>query len=361
MMCSLLRIISFLILITNSFLYASDEARELPHNGRNRQLIVWQEPPAFKSPSFSEIKDSIARKSFIIQKRDLKLMDYTNILAESWISAQCNEKIITPFLYQISKNGKVGYVLGSCHYVPLSFFSEEVLNIIMSCQNFIGESSGNKPVSRADLEGSGLLINTDRRGEDWFEELDEVIKNYLTYVFKYTSKNLSKEVNMGEIAFNLAILIYKTCPQQLYSMDQGIQGFFLKSNVYSLEGLDQFIDHLLPEVSSYSLEEWQEELYFNLRSGQGIIDESSKNFILNYKKGLIVVGPDTFLDDGCIIPRNLNWMKVWHSYFDKLDKPLFCVGAAHLFGEYGILNLLFQTGYSVEYPFGLPLPVCEIG
>ncbi|WP_198027329.1 TraB/GumN family protein [Candidatus Paracaedibacter symbiosus] len=356
-----MRITSSLILLTNSFLYASDDASELQQNNRNGQLIVWQEPLAFKLHSeFTKIKDIIERESFIIQKRDLKLMDYTNILGEAWISAQSNEKIITPFLYQISKNGKIGYVLGSCHYVPLSFFSEEFLNVITSCRNFIGECGGNKPLSRVDLENSGLLINIGRREEDWFEDLDEVIKNYLTYIFKHSSKNLSKEVNIGEMTLKLAILIYKMSPQQLYSMDQEIEELFPKSNVYSLEKFEQVIDYMLPKFSSSVLEEWQEELYSNLRSGQGFIDESSKNFILNYKQGLLVVEPDTFLDNGSIIPRNLNWMKAWHSYFDKLDKPLFCIGAAHLFGEHGILNLLLQTGYSIEYPFGLALPICEI-
>lgn len=178
-------------------------------------------------------------------------------MGESWVSAQSRKKITRPFLYKISKNDKAGYVLGSCHVVPLSFFSEEILDIITNCQNFIGESAGNKPISHVDLQNSGLLTNPEKAGEDWFKNLDEPIKNYLFYFFKYIGKNIHKEVKIGEMMFKFAVLTYRMGAHQLYSMDQHIEDFFPKNNVYSLEEFDQTIGHILSHFSSCFLEEWQ--------------------------------------------------------------------------------------------------------
>lgn len=52
------------------------------------------------------------------------------------------------------------------------------------------------------------------------------------------------------------------------------------------------------------------------------------------------------IEDELLIQRNKNWIPVISNYISK--KPVFiAVGAMHLPGEYGLLNLLKQNGYSL--------------
>ncbi|WP_175282076.1 TraB/GumN family protein [Candidatus Odyssella thessalonicensis] len=276
------------------------------------------------------------------------------------MSAQSVHKISKPFLYRLIKDNKVGYFLGSCHYIPLSFFSEEFFKIIQNCQNFVGESSGTPPVTREVLEKVGAIITSSNKEEHWFESLDDLTRIYLNHIFQSRSSCLIKEMALKEATFPLAFLIYKMCAQQKIGMDQQIEELFPRTHIYGLETIAESLPLMLPEIAVPSLMEWQEQLYTCIYSGKGILDESSREFIVNYQNGIITVETDLFRKDGGLISRNYNWMKVWHKYFADLDTPLFCVGAAHIFGEHGILNLLLQADYYIEYPFGLPLPRCEL-
>lgn len=314
----------------------------------------------YSSPAGETLVERIYGDSFNTQVRDLKLIDNADLLGDIWFQEQSREKIKRPFLYRISKNDRVGYVLGSCHNAPLSFFSEEMIDIMKSCRNYIGESAADTPLSRMDLENAGLLINIEKEDENWFDELDDPIKNYLTYIFKECSQKLSKEVDIGEMTLGFAKLVYEMCTQQRYCMDDEIKSLFPTANVHSLEKFENMIVHIPCVTPPPLLKEWQDALYYDLTTGQGINNQYIKDFILDYKQGSLFLKADIFLENSFVTPRNFNWMDIWHHYFETLDNPLYCVGAAHLFGEYGILNLLFQAGYSIEYPFNAPYPTCDI-
>jgi uncharacterized protein YbaP (TraB family) len=54
------------------------------------------------------------------------------------------------------------------------------------------------------------------------------------------------------------------------------------------------------------------------------------------------------LYDSLLVQRNLNWMPIIESMFSDSDTEFVLVGAAHLVGEDGLLNMLRKKGYEVR-------------
>tara|TARA_R100001377_G_scaffold69207_2_gene44511 strand:- start:105 stop:998 length:894 start_codon:yes stop_codon:yes gene_type:complete len=54
------------------------------------------------------------------------------------------------------------------------------------------------------------------------------------------------------------------------------------------------------------------------------------------------------LYDSLLVQRNLNWMPIIESMFGDSDTEFVLVGAAHLVGEDGLLNMLRNKGYQVR-------------
>lgn len=54
------------------------------------------------------------------------------------------------------------------------------------------------------------------------------------------------------------------------------------------------------------------------------------------------------LYDSLLVQRNLNWMPIIESMFGDADTEFVLVGAAHLVGEDGLLNLLRNKGYGIR-------------
>lgn len=54
------------------------------------------------------------------------------------------------------------------------------------------------------------------------------------------------------------------------------------------------------------------------------------------------------LYDSLLVQRNLNWMPIIEAMFGDTDTEFVLVGAAHLVGEDGLLNLLRNNGYDVR-------------
>lgn len=76
------------------------------------------------------------------------------------------------------------------------------------------------------------------------------------------------------------------------------------------------------------------------RSGN---DESLDTLFVNdMKEGY----PELY--DSLLVQRNLNWMPIIEAMFGDADTEFVLVGAAHLVGEDGLLNLLRNNGYEVR-------------
>jgi len=65
-------------------------------------------------------------------------------------------------------------------------------------------------------------------------------------------------------------------------------------------------------------------------------------FVKDMKEGY----PELY--DSLLVQRNLNWMPIIESMFSDSDTEFVLVGAAHLVGEDGLLNMLHKKGYEVR-------------
>lgn len=59
---------------------------------------------------------------------------------------------------------------------------------------------------------------------------------------------------------------------------------------------------------------------------------------------------EDFNSNSHVAIRDFNWIKKLPKYFDEFPRPLFAVGAIHLFGEYGLLSLLEKSGFAIGEP-----------
>jgi uncharacterized protein YbaP (TraB family) len=95
----------------------------------------------------------------------------------------------------------------------------------------------------------------------------------------------------------------------------------------SLEDLDE-----LDESMTQMLGAW--------RSGDDELLDTL--FVRDMKEGY----PELY--DSLLVQRNLNWMPIIESMFNDADTEFVLVGAAHLVGEDGLLNLLRNKGYEIR-------------
>lgn len=95
----------------------------------------------------------------------------------------------------------------------------------------------------------------------------------------------------------------------------------------SLEDLDE-----LDESMTQMLSAW--------RGGNDALLDTL--FVSDMKEGY----PELY--DSLLVQRNLNWMPIIESMFNDADTEFVLVGAAHLVGEDGLLNLLRNKGYEVR-------------
>lgn len=95
----------------------------------------------------------------------------------------------------------------------------------------------------------------------------------------------------------------------------------------SLEDLDE-----LDESMTQMLGAW--------RSGDDELLDTL--FVRDMKEGY----PELY--DSLLVQRNLNWMPIIESMFNDADTEFVLVGAAHLVGEDGLLNLLRNKGYAIR-------------
>ncbi len=130
--------------------------------------------------------------------------------------------------------------------------------------------------------------------------------------------------------------------------------------VSALETPGQQIDLLIDVLESQSASEVEEALN-EIMDNPGILASESIELIEAWNSGdlkqmeaLLDQGADSVeLNRRLLDERNENWMPALVSYLNSNRKELVIVGAGHLIGSSGLLELLRNAGYQLE---ALPLP-----
>ncbi len=127
----------------------------------------------------------------------------------------------------------------------------------------------------------------------------------------------------------------------LMGMDYELINYFEKEkkSILGLESLEE-VSTYFEQISLMNLKDIIEVKY-----GFGSIEEDEQ--IQRYLKGDLSIIQEDEIDEE-VKQRNLSWIPNILDYHIMHGKEaIFCVGYSHLFGEFGLLNLLKENGFKI--------------
>ncbi|MEM9806731.1 MAG: TraB/GumN family protein [Cyanobacteria bacterium P01_D01_bin.56] len=127
-------------------------------------------------------------------------------------------------------------------------------------------------------------------------------------------------------------------------------------DVLALETIDEqlgFLDNLSAPIQA----DLVEQTLLELDTLETVVDSmvsAWKSGDVSTFEGFITEGfvdfPEVY--DALLVQRNQNWIPVIESFINQSDDYLIVVGAAHLVGENNVVELLQESGYTVEQTGG---------
>lgn len=282
-------------------------------------------------------------------------------------------------LYQISGNGleKPSYIVGTYHLAPSSFTDsiQGLRDVIKSCQQVYGElvqSEMLKPNIAAKAQQAMMLPEGMTLSKLFTPEEMTRIKDY--------ANNLA-----GPLAGSVIVSQMEGMTPQAVSTTLEVLNYVKKSNSLDVaNGIDLYLQQYATELGKevggletvdFQLQtlfrsntiERQKQLLLCMVDHPDIIDQIAE-LVIKYYFAQDLEGLKTAMDikigDACdstpeedarlIDNRNADWLTKMPAIMQD-KSTLFAVGAAHLIGEKGVLNLLREAGYNVSpYPNKLP-------
>lgn len=262
-------------------------------------------------------------------------------------------------LYEISGNGitKSSYLFGTHHMIPIDKVVEipGVFRAFNDCDAVISEFVDDNPeeMQRQILAASKMelsildLLN---------EEEENLIDSALQAELGLSLTNV-QYMRPNVIAMIYEMTMYERIVAQKQD-DMSIDSYFqvaateLGKAVYGLETLDKQLDILLRSVS---LEQQAKNLIETIRSADNI---KQLNFSIDsaYTEGNIDLLYELLLKEEemteaekflLVDERNLDWLSKIEMYI-KSEPCFIAVGALHLPGKEGLINILRKTGYKVK-------------
>ena len=262
-------------------------------------------------------------------------------------------------LYEISGNGlsKSSYLVGTHHMVPVETATKinGVFRAFNDCSAIVGEFVDDNPA-----EIQRQILKASKMDESIFKLLTPEEATLLDSALQ-AELGLSL-ANVQYMRPNVIAMIYEmtVCERILKSNsgDMSIDSYFqiaaseLGKAVYGLETADDQIKMLLRSIP---LERQTEILVKTIRSTETIISENARLDSL-YVSGnldalytMLIETEDMteaekflFVDE-----RNMAWLPKIEEYI-KQEPCFIAVGALHLPGNEGLINLLRKAGYKVK-------------
>lgn len=282
--------------------------------------------------------------------KNLKQVITTLLLIVTFsVNAQNNEKTN---LWKIEGDSiKTSYLFGTIHLLPQKDFklSEKVKKAFNNCNKVALEMDMADPSFATDA----MRLSQLKEGEELSSYMDED-------EYKLLDNFLKENVQVGLEAFNkfkpitlMSIIMmakYKDEPFASYEMT------FIemtKEANKEMEGLETFEDQM-KALDSQPYDE-QIDTYIEMIEEAEETDKSYKTLLDLYLAEDVdgmYDNMDEFMDGNTELlkklldDRNNNWIpKI--TEFSKEDSIFYAVGAAHLGGEQGVINLLKKAGYTV--------------
>lgn len=252
------------------------------------------------------------------------------------IRKPAQQKIENPFLYRLSKDGKVSYLFGSQHLgISGSQLPESVWQALKESPNFMAEDLVDDEVKPelskvARFEKDILFANTQSRmrirGIDLnkFSKEDSILKVCIQYIY---ADALPKWAKLDEELTEIA----KKMKKMRWALDEASDMTEVLVRSSKVCDLNQLAQNLSPEMASHNY--WaSQERYIRGQEELLIPDQNS----------------DLWMK---ISVRNSKWLgKIGLAH--KSGGAFITVGALHLGGPKGLLNLLKAQGFEiVRFPY----------
>lgn len=312
-------------------------------------IFLFSQTNAMDLRSSLEEQKIISKETECLDLDDLYFWDYTDILGTQWLKNN-TPNIVTPFLYPIYKDGKMGFLLGTDHTLPLDCFDDSILQLLKSCKSLIVENIEER-MTRAILIENKLINENSTYDTWWLHDLPSPLKGYFHLLLQHVYSQCPRDFHLWELTPSAAWHAYISSHYQ-NGMEQGLEDCIVGPK----NGLETLKESIVPDgesvtETSLTSDDLIERLEEIQPSGNYFKYVGEAHTSLNYAQGTLHVSQED-LDEtndpnSEISYRNLNWMERWDAHFADLDRPLFAVGALHLVGDYGLFSLLRKRGYTI--------------
>ena len=267
-------------------------------------------------------------------------------------------------LYKVSGNGAKGdsYVMGTHHLAPISILDSlesfnSAINSVDAVYGEIDQSEMNSPQTQQKMMMAAMAPTDSTLSKvftkEQFDSIDNVLKKYSG---GQAALNMLEPMIPTLVSQQLAILInMQVIPnfnpmQQLDTHVKAI-GAQAGKEVNGLETVEFQINVLFGDPISKQAEDLLESIRKEDMMKSFSFDLYNAYITQDIEKlRQLMIDPDLGLEPEdeakMLTNRNINWVNQLKTILPQ--KSVFvCVGAGHLPGENGVLNLLRQAGYTI--------------
>ena len=261
---------------------------------------------------------------------------------------------VKSLLWKISGNGlpQESYLFGTIHIIPAKdyFLPKGVDSLLSVSQKLVLEMDISDPSLQMKLLGA-MMLDSGRTLASLYTE-----KEY-SYLTKQLEKKygipISALVTMKPILIQQSLMMKEIAGSDFKSYEKEFMAK-AKTNGTEIVGLETLEDQL-NALNAMPVAEQADELLKAVKN-PGEAEKSLGKLIKKYKTQDVdalyksVSGDKADLkkyEDDLLVNRNKNWIpKI--AELAKKERVFIAVGAAHLGGENGVINLLRKAGFTVE-------------
>ena len=284
------------------------------------------------------------KKLFIVQ---FILLSFLKVFSQS-------SDVQESLLWEISGNGlkQSSYLFGTIHMIPKKeyFFTQVMQEKFKNCKTLALEVHLDSMKEKAKAMSSEMMFPDGKSLKDYMSESD------YTRVERYSLDSLK----VGKLFFTLATKMKpffgsSVIMMQMIEKPVAYEEKLFESaqkNKMKITGLETF-EYQLSVINSISIEKQVEMMYLDQFETNPMIEYNK--MVTAYKKQnlteLIEASSQSTeeykeFEDRFLLTRNKNWIPVIEGLVSK-ESTFIAVGAAHLPGVEGVLNLLKEKGYTV--------------
>jgi uncharacterized protein YbaP (TraB family) len=262
-------------------------------------------------------------------------------------------------LWEVSGNGLTApsYLFGTYHFVGKSLVDSlsDIKKYFNACKTVVGEVPMTDSTDMKNLTAAMMLGDSTTLEKLYTPEEYKFIGDYLKQVTKMDIQGFNA---LKPIALQLVLLSY-TLPKTFSDTNPAIDMYFQqegKRRNYKLMGLETMAEQTALLFDS-SIDEQKKALLEGVRKADEGKKDGEKLYALYLQQDLDGMGklieiafaktkkPE--LSDKMLKNRNLKWITKIPGIVSE-QQTFIAVGAAHLVGQYGLINQLRLKGYTVK-------------